>query len=716
MVAINRLSVITQIKPDDLFVVWDYAASRTRSITGQTLLDYITNKNIKSIYINDDNHLIVVLNDDSVVDAGQLPQAAVGAIYVNDEQTEKIITDETIKVIYTPEGKISQFSSPTDLKPKLIDIDVYGDFNASEWGVLDDGWYILSGLGGKYINGPYTLNASSTYYAVLYLSNDENFYTQTLTMLTDSDWDNQGRDSIRAGVTKTAAESVGWKSNKFLSDPSGDDPSQGFALVKDAEIGVTMQDGTECIGMLLTPADNLIIGQRDQFDVVINGKTGLYVDLFEEGVKKVLLEDSNIMKIEGNLSNEILIGSELQSFFDEESGKTTIFAEVQPMFIYVGSLKCQNLIPGDGLSTTYNEGTETVTMNVDGPVDPNPIFTTVTAEIFESETYAVMKGKDGFVIQDDDGDVGFWDRNQGLRLQGQGTVTSRITSVENIELIADSFVVNKHNGQELFGSETITELVNETPYRAIDDIVGGLTVLIQNEDTQSKAVNKLCSTLYSLDRASSGKISISQASNQLGYLPPEESEGYGALYFDYVKGSVNMTLLKWEDESGAIHEGVVSESSWHGWSKPLNSIVSTSQFNSKSGYNKSSIGGGSTHNIEFWENGTIFKLSNSTINVKLLEGMHDVDGQRHGYVKYINNKGDDVAFNWYNRTGNKITNATVPNICPPDTVVEIYANYATDDYFINVSQSKVISGLNEEDQLLEGLASGFLYVKNLEVG
>ena len=55
-------------------------------------------------------------------------------------------------------------------------------------------------------------------------------------------------------------------------------------------------------------------------------------------------------------------------------------------------------------------------------------------------------------------------------------------------------------------------------------------------------------------------------------------------------------------------------------------------FNSKSGYNKLSSGGGSTHRIEFWENGTIFKLSNSNIEVRLLEGMHDEDGKRHGYV------------------------------------------------------------------------------------
>ena len=128
------------------------------------------------------------------------------------------------------------------------------------------------------------------------------------------------------------------------------------------------------------------------------------------------------------------------------------------------------------------------------------------------------------------------------------------------------------------------------------------------------------------------------------------------------------------------------------------SFVLEEDFNSKSGYSKLSSGGGSTHRIEFWENGTIFKLSNSKIEVRLLEGMHDEDGQRHGYVKYINSRGSDVDFEWYDRNGNQIINSTVPSVCPADTVVEIFANYSTDDYAINFSQSKLISSSIAESQ------------------
>lgn len=120
-------------------------------------------------------------------------------------------------------------------------------------------------------------------------------------------------------------------------------------------------------------------------------------------------------------------------------------------------------------------------------------------------------------------------------------------------------------------------------------------------------------------------------------------------------------------------------------------IVYQQQFKAKSGYDRVSSGGGSTHKIEYWENGSIFKLSNSKIEVHLLEGMN-ADSNKHGYVKYINSRNDDVTFEWYDRNGNRINSSTVPSSCPADTVVDIFANYDTDDYFLTFSQSKAISG------------------------
>ena len=141
----------------------------------------------------------------------------------------------------------------------------------------------------------------------------------------------------------------------------------------------------------------------------------------------------------------------------------------------------------------------------------------------------------------------------------------------------------------------------------------------------------------------------------------------------------------------------------------------TGAFNLKSGYSKVTSGGGSTHKIEYWENGSILSISNPKVEVRLLEGMNEEEN-KHGYVKYINTRNDDVEFTWFDRNGNQTTGHSVPATCPANTVVEIFADYAKDQYFLTFGQSKVINTLSEDDQLVEGLASGFLYAKNVTVG
>ena len=103
------------------------------------------------------------------------------------------------------------------------------------------------------------------------------------------------------------------------------------------------------------------------------------------------------------------------------------------------------------------------------------------------------------------------------------------------------------------------------------------------------------------------------------------------------------------------------------------------------------------------------------MEVRLLEGMNEEEN-KHGYVKYINTRNDDVEFTWFDRNGNQTTGHSVPATCPANTVVEIFADYAKDQYFLTFGQSKVINTLSEDDQLVEGLASGFLYAKNVTVG
>ena len=143
------------------------------------------------------------------------------------------------------------------------------------------------------------------------------------------------------------------------------------------------------------------------------------------------------------------------------------------------------------------------------------------------------------------------------------------------------------------------------------------------------------------------------------------------------------------------------------------SYVEEEAFNAKSGYNKLVSGGGSTHAITYSENGSILKISNPTVKVQLLQGMSAENP--HGYIKYINSHNADVSFEWYDRNGNQVTN-NVPSVCPSDTVVEIFADYSKDEYVLNFGQSKVINTISEEDQLMEGLASGFIYAKQVSVG
>ena len=118
------------------------------------------------------------------------------------------------------------------------------------------------------------------------------------------------------------------------------------------------------------------------------------------------------------------------------------------------------------------------------------------------------------------------------------------------------------------------------------------------------------------------------------------------------------------------------------------------EFNAKSGYSALVSGGGSTKTVTYGDNGKILKISNPTVKVELLQGMNAED-KPHGYFKYINSHNADVAFEWYDRNGTRIT-SNVPSVCPKDTVVEVFADYAKDEYVLNFSQSKVISSVSEE--------------------
>lgn len=220
---------------------------------------------------------------------------------------------------------------------------------------------------------------------------------------------------------------------------------------------------------------------------------------------------------------------------------------------------------------SYQEGTGWVKVGGDsGSVLPEHAeFKSVKTEILQSDTYNTFQSKDGLVLQDDSGDYAYWNRNQGLMLEGQGDVTPLISSSKKVQVKATGFEVIDEHSNVLFSNTEFKALEEQQAYRTIDSIQAGLTESIKNQDTQVRAIHELTNTLASLGKPSTGKVSISALGDNLGLLPPIGSDGYGVLYFDYVKGNVNMTLLKWEDEDGKIYEGVNSASKWNGWNESV---------------------------------------------------------------------------------------------------------------------------------------------------
>lgn len=95
MTTINKLVANTMINPDDSFPLWDTSNGRTRRITGETLLSYITEKNIaeNGVSFDEDGNLIITLNDGSTINAGPLPKSVltVDGVKTDDVETGKFL-------------------------------------------------------------------------------------------------------------------------------------------------------------------------------------------------------------------------------------------------------------------------------------------------------------------------------------------------------------------------------------------------------------------------------------------------------------------------------------------------------------------------------------------------------------------------------------------------------------------------------------------------
>lgn len=120
----------------------------------------------------------------------------------------------------------------------LLSLNTYRNFFGVEWGILSTGIYGISGLGTDFINAPFPLNASTTYTFEILLINEPSQYSMRLIAIANADWKNLGREATLAGVTKTAAEVIGWKVVAFTSDvqKAGVRANEVLKLNSDGEI------------------------------------------------------------------------------------------------------------------------------------------------------------------------------------------------------------------------------------------------------------------------------------------------------------------------------------------------------------------------------------------------------------------------------------------------------------------------------------------------
>ena len=117
-----------------------------------------------------------------------------------------------------------------DLVYQQLDISTYGNFFSADWANLGTNIYGVTGLGNQFTNPPFPLNASTTYSFECLLVNEQSQYSLRVTSMANADFENAGRDAILSGLTKTSAESTGWKVYAFVSDPGHTDPTEGFEL------------------------------------------------------------------------------------------------------------------------------------------------------------------------------------------------------------------------------------------------------------------------------------------------------------------------------------------------------------------------------------------------------------------------------------------------------------------------------------------------------
>lgn len=192
-----------------------------------------------------------------------------------------------------------------------LDIATYGNFFSSDWGSLDTNIYGVTGLGNQFTNPPFPLNASTTYSFECMLVNEQSQYSLRVTPMVNADFENAGRDAILSGLTKTAAESIGWKVYAFLSDGGqGGDPGNGFKLKTSKAISSDDPQGSPTDIIIAGGIDpsgfpqSLLIGSRKLGLTLFTEGNGAYVE-HDGGTGKILLEGEASGLVDRGVINEL---------------------------------------------------------------------------------------------------------------------------------------------------------------------------------------------------------------------------------------------------------------------------------------------------------------------------------------------------------------------------------------------------------------------------
>ncbi len=237
-----------------------------------------------------------------------------------------------------------------DLVYQLLPMADYGNFFDADWANLGTNIYGLTGDGAQFANGPFNTVGGQEYSFEILLVNEPNQYSMRITLMEAGD--NSGRDAILAGTSKAAAEAEGWKIYAFTSDAGHADPTDGFDLKPNADIGL---DSTSAITIKNNAGDiHNAIDQDINLDAIRLGSPVMRTYL-RTGRDRMQVQTTNGMKEIAHLedipspTNPVAPARfayqvrEGEYFLTEDQIQQEILLAVQPM-VSIGDDKVTNIV------------------------------------------------------------------------------------------------------------------------------------------------------------------------------------------------------------------------------------------------------------------------------------------------------------------------------------------------------------------------------------